>query len=158
MRWTVLSLLLLSTPGISQETRDVNEVVSVRTGDSAMEAAIRKARNTLDDFLKLAADPPAETSDYKLKVLIKDGEAIEHFWVIPFRQIDKGFEGVLANEPRVVDNVRSGQLVRFSRSQITDWGYVRSGRQVGSFTVCVLFSKMPEEQAAYYRDNYGFDC
>lgn len=89
---------------------------------------------------------------------MKDGPGTEHFWVIPFCPTDEGFDGVLANDPRIVRNVKAGQIIRFTKAEISDWGCIKAGRQIGSFTVCVLFKKMPLEQADYYRKNHGFDC
>jgi uncharacterized protein YegJ (DUF2314 family) len=112
----------------------------------------------LSAAVALAASPSANTDGFKVKVMVRDGREVEHFWVTPFRVVGSGFEGVLANDPRVVRNVRAGQILAFSRGEISDWGYVRGGRRVGSFTVCALFGKMPKEQADYYRRNHGFDC
>ncbi len=143
---------------IAQDKRDENEIVMVSTSDPDMVAATRHARSTLAEFLALSAKPAAGTSHFKLKVRVKDGADIENFWVTPFRPVGLGFEGTLANDPKIVRNVTAGQVLKFSQADITDWGYVRNGRQVGSFTVCVLFKKMPKEQADYYRKNHGFDC
>jgi uncharacterized protein YegJ (DUF2314 family) len=155
----LLSLLaVISVLAIAQGTRDENEVVFVGTTDPDMVAAMRQARASLDDFLSIAANPPPNTSGFKLKVMVRDGSDTEHFWVTPFRVIPNGFAGILANEPKVVRNFKAGQVVRFTHAEISDWGYIRGGRQVGSFTVCVLFKKMPKEQAEYYRKNHGFDC
>ena len=52
----------------------------------------------------------------------------------------------------------AGQELEFTRDEISDWGYTKNGRQVGSFTVCVLFKTISKEEADYYRENYGFDC
>ena len=153
-----LGVFLLVFLAASVFARDENEVVFAKDSDPDMVAAIKKARETLDEFLAISAKAPANTSGFKLKVMVKEGEDVEHFWVIPFRMVGADFQGVLANEPRVVRNVRGGQLIAFTRAQISDWGYVKDGRQVGSFTVCALFKKMPKEQADYYRRNHGFDC
>jgi uncharacterized protein YegJ (DUF2314 family) len=153
----VLVLALAGVAAIAQ-TRDESEVVVVAAADPQMADAIRAARGGLDAFLKLAAAPPPGTSGYKLKVMVRDGENTEHFWVIPFQQTATGFAGTLANDPKLVRNVASGQTIQFTRDYISDWGYVRNGRQVGSYTVCALFKKMPAEQADYYRKNHGFDC
>lgn len=153
----VVAAALWATLALAQK-RDESEVVFVGTTDPQMVAAIREAQATLDSFLALAANPPAGTEGFKLKVLVRDGSDTEHFWVVPFRPTASGFEGTLANDPRVVHNVKAGQLIRFTKEEISDWGYVRAGRQVGSFTVCVLFKKMPADQADYYRKNHGFDC
>ena len=155
----LLSLLLaVPMPAAPSQARDENEIVNVHERDPDMVTAIKAARATLDDFLRLAASPPPNTSGYKLKVMVRDGADVEHFWVTPFEPTADGFAGILANEPRTVSNVRGGQLLRFSRTEISDWGYMKEGRQVGSYTVCVLFKKMPKEQADYYRRNHGFDC
>ena len=151
-------LLLTSTLAFAQEKRDENEVVFAGEKDPDMIAAIRQARSELGNFLALAAAPPAGTSGYKLKVMVKDRSITEHFWVVPFKVEGTGFVGVLANEPKLVKNVKAGQVVRFTRNEISDWGYVKNGRQVGSYTVCALFKKMPKDQADYYRKNHGFDC
>jgi uncharacterized protein YegJ (DUF2314 family) len=142
----------------SAQTRDHNEVVLVPNQDRDMANAIAKAQATLDDFLVVWRSRPEGTSGYKLKVRIRDGGISEHFWVQPFRPSGAGFEGILANEPKLVKTVRGGQQISFARSDITDWGYVRDGKQVGSFTVCALFKHAPKEQIDYYRKNYGFDC
>lgn len=124
-----------------------------------MVAAIQQARATLDDFLRTQANPPPGTEDFRLKVIVMDGDEVEHLWMSPIKVNRKGgFSGVVANAPRVVRNVRLGQTLRFDAGRISDWAYIRHGRQVGSFTVCALFKKMPQEEVAYYRNEYGFDC
>ena len=90
--------------------------------------------------------------------MIVDGNATEHFWVIPFERTATGLAGVLANEPKLVQNVVNGQYIKFSRDDISDWGYTRNGHQVGSFTVCVMLKKMSKQDADYVRSNYRFDC
>ena len=158
MRLLLIFALALQCHLALAQTRDEGEVVMAGTTDPDMRAAIRAARTELDSFLKIAASPPPNTSGYKLKVMVADAGNTEHFWVTPFRNTADGFEGILANDPKIVKNVQSGQVLRFKREEISDWGYVWNGRQVGSYTVCVLFKKMPPEQADYYRKNHGFDC
>lgn len=153
----LLSLALVVLPGFAQK-RDENEVVLIGERDPEMVAAIQQARAGLDEFLKLAEKAPADVSGLKLKVMIRDQNGAEHFWVSPFRTVEGKFEGILANEPRIVRSVRNGQRIVFAREEISDWGYVRNGRQVGSFTVCVMMKRVPKEQAEYYRKNHGFDC
>jgi uncharacterized protein YegJ (DUF2314 family) len=124
----------------------------------AISAAVRQAQAGLTDFLKLAAAPPAGTRDSRVQVMVEDGYGIEAFWITHFRPLEQGYIGEVANEPRVVKSVSWGQQLRFTREQVTDWGYLRNGRQVGSFTVCALFKEMPAEQAAFHRSQHGFDC
>jgi uncharacterized protein YegJ (DUF2314 family) len=154
---TLLAIALLSSLGFAQK-RDENEIVLIGEKDLEMIAAIRHARSGLDVFLKLAETPSSDISRPKLKVMVRDENGTEHFWVSPFRSKGEKFEGILANEPRIVRSVRNGQLIGFTHEDISDWGYVKNGRQVGSFTVCAMLKKVPKEQADYYRKNHGFDC
>lgn len=135
-----------------------DKTVMIASDDAEMAAAIAKARSSLDEFLALSDAPPPGTDKYKLKVMIIDGDAREHFWVIPFKRTATGFVGILANEPELVHNVVLGQNIEFTRDDISDWGYTRDGHQVGSFTVCVMFKKMSKEEADHVRAAYGFDC
>jgi uncharacterized protein YegJ (DUF2314 family) len=123
-----------------------------------MAAATAQALAKLDEFLALSETPPSGTDKFKLKVKVRDGNVTEHFWVIPFRRTEIGFVGILADKPEEVHNVFLGQNIEFTRDDISDWGYTRNGRQVGSFTVCVMFKRMSKEDADYTHSKYGFDC
>ena len=154
----IAPLLALSLTAFYASARDTNEVVTADRQDPAVSAAVRQAQAGLVDFLPLAAKPPANTRDFKVQVMAEDSNGIETFWVTPFRALEQGFIGTVANEPRIVKSVVWGQQLRFTREQITDWGYLKNGRQVGSFTICALFKEMPPEQVEYYRSQHGFDC
>lgn len=130
----------------------------VEADDAAMNAAIRQARQTLPDFLALAANPPAGTENYRLKVAIEDKGDTEYFWIMPFQATAGGFRGTVENTPQLVGNVKLGQVIEFDRSRIADWGYSRDGKQVGSFTVCVMLTRVPKAEADEIRGNYGFSC
>jgi uncharacterized protein YegJ (DUF2314 family) len=154
----LLAVLMLSSVVPNAEKPVQPHSMLVPSQDAEMSAAMAKARASLDEFLAIAANPPPGADQFKLKVMLRDGSTIEHVWVTPFRATSEGFEGMLANAPRAVWTVRAGQNLRFTREQISDWGYVRDGVQVGSFTVCVLLERMPSEQAAQLRQAHGFAC
>lgn len=158
---TMISLMLAFAPGLAgaQGTDPGDDkTVMFSRDDPEMAAATAKALASLDEFLALSAAPPSGTDRFKLKVKVRDGDVTEHFWVIPFRRTETGFVGILANQPAEVHNVVLGQNIEFTRDDISDWGYTSGGRQVGSFTVCVMFKKMSTQEADYMRDKYGFDC
>ncbi len=158
---TVMSLMLVLAPGLAsaQATDSSDDKTMVFTpGDPEMAAATARAIASLDEFLALSEAPPAGTERFKLKVKVRDGNITEHFWVIPFRRTETGFVGILSNEPAEVRNVVLGKNIEFSRDDISDWGYKRNGRQVGSFTVCVMLKRMPKEEADSMLEKYGFDC
>lgn len=156
--YLIAPLLVVGLTAFNASARDTNEVVTSDRQNPAVSAAVRQAQAGLADFLALAAKPPANTRDFKVQVMAEDSNGIETFWITHFRPLEQGFVGEVANAPRVVKSVVWGQQLRFTREQITDWGYLKNGRQVGSFTVCALFEEMPPEQVEYYRNQHGFDC
>lgn len=158
MRLSTILIPLFALSLIAHAGDRGDEVVVTKQRDSDMEAARTKAQATLDSFFEAERAKPTGSSGFKLKVQITAGEYTEHFWVTPFTRVGNRFEGVLANEPKYVHTVKLGQTITFTRDEISDWGYVKDGKQVGSFTVCAMFNKMPKEQADYYRNNYGFVC
>jgi uncharacterized protein YegJ (DUF2314 family) len=157
LKYLVVLTLLIAPIALSEEQVQ-DEVVGVSADDRAMNAAIRKAQDTLEGFLAVFDKPPSGASGFKLKVRIEDSQGVEHFWVTPFRRTPQGFEGVIANDPQVVRSVRFGQNYQFSRTDISDWGYELNGKQKGSFTVCVMFTHMSKTEVDTYRRDYGFEC
>ena len=159
MRLSVIApLLVLGLTALNATARDSNEMVESDRQNPAVSAAVRQAQAGLSDFLALAAKPPANTRDFKVQVMAEDSNGIETFWITHFKPLQQGFICEVANEPQIVKSVVWGQQLRFTREQITDWGYLKNGRQVGSFTICALFKDMPPEQVEYYRSQHGFDC
>jgi len=158
---TMISLMLVLAPGLDGAQGAEpggDKTVMFARDDPEMAVAIAKARASLDEFLALTEAPPSGTDRFKLEVEVHDGDISEHFWVIPFRRTETGFVGILANEPVAVRNVVLGQNIEFTRDDISDWGYRRDGRQVGSFTVCVMFKRMSKEEADTMHEESGYDC
>ncbi|MFC4159429.1 YegJ family protein [Chitinimonas lacunae] len=150
--------LLLTLPLLAQAA-DARTFIKVQEKDPEMVAAIERARASLDEFLAINAKPPKEASDFRLKVMVQDENGTEHLWVTPFKSLGQDrFKGIISNQPRIVDSVEGGQEYEFSRAQISDWGYVKDGRQIGSYTVCALFKQMSKAEVKFYREKHGFEC
>ncbi|QNM96640.1 YegJ family protein [Chitinimonas koreensis] len=154
----LILVLALSISCHAADEKVEDRPIRIDQTDRDMNSAIAKARSTLDDFLKLADHPPAGSSGFKVKVMFRDRNGTEHFWVTPFKRYADRFAGVVANEPSVVTSVELGKVYPFTRDQITDWGYEKNGKQIGSYTVCVLFKKMPADEVARYKKDHGFEC
>ncbi len=163
------SLLLLCGIASAQtalERARQDEIVSVPAGDAAMEAAFAKARATLDDFLALLDKPPPNTGVYTVKLRVFDpgNNEVEFFWVGDLNRSGNGFSGRIDNTPRSVTNVREGQVVRFTRSQIYDWMYVDQNfinakrSMVGNFTLCAILAREKPDEAAAVKRETGLVC
>jgi uncharacterized protein YegJ (DUF2314 family) len=158
MKRLSIALLLATIVAAASSEPVQDRTILVRSSDPEMARAISTAQSTLDEFLKMAANPPAGTSGFKIKVKVMDGSQSEHLWIQPFKVTPDGFVGIVGNEPDYVRNVKLGQRITFHRADVSDWGYVQNGKQKGSFTICVLLKRMPKEEAQRFRDDYGFEC
>src|SRR5262245_29599236 len=99
-------LVLVAFPAAAETMSDRirrDGVAMVERGDEDMAAAIRKARETLPEFLKIVRAPRPTITSYAVKIAVVDGEETEFFWVSPFRQQrNRTFAGRINNTPRLV--------------------------------------------------------
>lgn len=90
--------------------------------------------------------------------MVADENGVEHFWFTPFKEMEDGFRGGLANEPSTIRSLQVGEVYGFAQDQITDWGYKLNGKQYGSYTICALFQSMEPEVVERYKKDHGFVC
>jgi len=137
-----------------------DETVSMSSGDPAMRAAFEKARAGLDGFLALLDKPPPGTRLYAVKLLVRDGDNGEYFWITELKRDGDRFTGRLNNTPRSVATVRAGQVMRFGRDDIVDWMYVDDGqrRMVGNFTACALLTRESAKDVEEMKRATGLVC
>jgi uncharacterized protein YegJ (DUF2314 family) len=153
-----IAILLCTLNAYAGGNKIGDQVRNVSGEDKVMNAAIAQARATFDSFLKVARNPPPGTSAFRIKARVSDEHGNEYLWFMPFREIDGGFAGVLANDPQLITSLKPGSTYGIRREQITDWGYVQDGKQKGSFTVCALFHTMERKQVERYKRDHGFEC
>lgn len=126
-------------------------VISVPNADPEMAAAIAKARTTISQFWKAYEHPGPGEDGFALKVAIKDGADVEHFWLIDVGRDGDKYSGTINNTPEIVSNVSEGDRFEFAAGDISDWLYRRNGKIVGNETMRPLLKRMPAEQAEQYR-------
>jgi uncharacterized protein YegJ (DUF2314 family) len=129
-------------------------VISVLSEDKEMNAAIQRAQRTIDTFWKSYEGLAANETDHALKVAIPGDGTTEHFWLTRIRRDGGKLSGVISNRPQNVTTVKLGQRYEFTPETISDWTFKRNGKLVGNETMRVLLPRMPEEQAAVYRQMY----
>lgn len=156
----VVVLIAMKPKHGALQRAESDDVTIVPDDDPAMQAAFKKARDTLDEFLALSASPAPSTDSFAVKVAISEGDNKEYFWIAPFAVSNGQFSGRVSNTPRTVSNVSEGQQIQFGRSDIVDWTYQNSveKKMYGNFTACALLAHESEQEAAEVKKKYGFDC
>jgi uncharacterized protein YegJ (DUF2314 family) len=141
---------------LEKASRD--EVFNIQQGDPEMAAAMRKARAGLPGFFKLAAQPKPSMKNFQIKVGVRHSTGREFFWIRPFERKGYGFSGQIANTPRVIQHLKTGDTITFRESEIVDWTYFEDGKMRGHYTMCPLLKREPREHAEAYIKQYELDC
>ena len=124
-------------------------VIDVEDDDPEMVAAISKARQTVGQFIAAMENPTSVQENFSVKVLVEEGDAGEHMWLLPVRLEGSTFVGTLSNEPVEVTHVEIGDELRVEKNEISDWMYVDQGKVVGGFSLRVLMERAsPAEREA----------
>ncbi len=128
-------------------------IYNVGSEDEAMNAAILKANETLDDFNKGLADFKADS--HALKVKFSNGKDIEHMWVGDIKYIDGQYSGILNNDPEYITEYKAGDKINIDSGKISDWMYLVNGKLFGGYTIRVIRDKMSEEERQQFDEESG---
>jgi uncharacterized protein YegJ (DUF2314 family) len=148
---SAVTLLLALSPVVADDKGKTKapDIVLVSENDKEMNAAMEKARKSVDDFINVFEKRKKRQSNFAVKVAIQDGKNVEHFWVEVTKFADQQFEGRISNDPMIVKTVAAGDEVKVAKDKIGDWMYVENKKLVGAYTTRVLRNRLsPEERKA----------
>lgn len=159
---SVLIVLLLSASAIAAsriEQRIRRDELAIDDGTGThMVVALRKARETLPDFLALARAPQPGMSVFSVKVAVPTPQGNEYFWVGRFQFEGPRYSGRIGNTPRWAMWLKEGSTITFAESEIVDWMYLDGGKMKGNFTFCALMKNEPKKEATAMIRKFGIDC
>jgi uncharacterized protein YegJ (DUF2314 family) len=136
---------------------DRNGMARLERNDPIMAAAIRKARETLPDFLALVHSPRPTITSYAVKIGIPAGNDTEFFWISPFEERSRRFTGKINNTPKAA-KVKFGQMISFSQNDIVDWLYRENGGMQGNYTACAIVEHAPPQERQGLIKQFGLSC
>src|SRR3712207_1608670 len=77
--------------------------------DREMVMAMEKAQSTVVQFIAALNSPKAAQRSFSVKAPVKDGNRLEHVWILPVRYEEGRFRGIINNEPNNVTTVKIGE-------------------------------------------------
>jgi uncharacterized protein YegJ (DUF2314 family) len=140
------TLRLSSRPDYSDAIGAKRDKAYIADSDPEMAAAIAQAQETLPQFWQVYEAREHGESDFVLVVRIADKGRVEHFVITDFERHDGKTMVTLRSDPKVVSGVKRGDRIEIPAADITDWRYVRDGKEVGMRTAKVLLKQMPADQ------------
>ena len=118
------------------ETTGRTVTVARGADDADLAEAAAVARRRLPEFIE--AFGAGDGRDFAVKVPFRDGDEVEHMWVIVSAIEDDAVVGELNNNPQQVTTVRCGDRVRVPMDEVEDWMIAGDGETIGGFSVNVL--------------------
>jgi uncharacterized protein YegJ (DUF2314 family) len=133
-----------------------DKVTYVAENDPKMNAAIDKARASVNTFTQALKAPKPTQSAFSVKMPFTDGKHTEHMWLTSVTFDGQKFHGTLNNDPEMVSNVKIGAKVSVESSKISDWMFVENGKLVGGYTLRVLRASMSASERADFDKSVPF--
>jgi len=133
-----------------------DKVTYVAENDPKMNAAIEKARTSVNTFAQALKAPKPGQSQFSVKMAFTDGKHTEHMWLTSVTFDGQKFHGTLNNDPEMVSNVKIGAKVSLESSKISDWMFVENGKLVGGYTLRVLRDSMSASERADFDKSVPF--
>ena len=154
MRLLIIICCIFSFANADFNRKD--DIVSVESSDNKMNRAIKKAQKTLPIFLKAYKNKNTKEYGFGVKVKITDSYGSEHFWTTDFKELKNGFSAKINNSPQTVKSVKYRELVKFSKSDITDWMFYKNGILQGGYTIKVMFKYMEKDDVESLKKDFGW--
>ena len=153
----IITLSVIALAGCSR-SKEGSNYTQVESNDAAMNAAIAKARSTVEEFIRAFHAQKPGTKDFYVKKPYKTPSGgSEHMWIEVQEEQDGVLKGVIKNEAEQTREVKNGQTVSLKTSEISDWKFQDGRKLVGGFTIRYFVEKMsPQERAAFLKEA-GFD-
>lgn len=150
MLFRFLCLLVLSFFLMGCRSAPSSEVMYFTKQDAEMNAAIRQAQDTLDDFIGHLQKPQPTQKGFSIKARFPyDADNnYEHIWLVDVSYTGVVFKGRIGNDRLFyVKDLKYGDVVTIAREDVSDWMFVEDGKLVGGFTFRVIWNRMsPQER------------
>jgi len=144
----LLGIILITCGSLQNNQFHKSDVMTtVSSTDEEMNAAIKKAQETLPLFIEALQAPKVSQTHFCIKAKFHYGDGnIEHIWVSDLSYSGDQFEGVISNEPVYIKDLHLFNHVTVEKQDISDWLIIENDILLGGFTIHVLRNRMTDEE------------
>lgn len=153
----LITVIVLSLVGCSQN-KEADNYKFVASEDATMNAAVEKAKATVDDFVRAFHAQKAGAKDYFVKKPYQTPTGgMEHMWIEVLKEENGVLNGRIANDAEETREVSRGQMVSLQTSEISDWKYQDGNKLIGGFTIRYFIEKMSPKERETFLKEAGFN-
>jgi len=126
--------------------------------EKAIERGIEEAKKTLQSgFLDVYEAKEEGNYNYSIKMAFRSFTEEEHIWLDNIRYDNSNtLIGFLANEPKKLTHIKSGEQLKIVFEDIVDWMYLKDDVLYGGYTIKALRENMTDAQKAAFDEKSGF--
>lgn len=125
-------------------------------GDREMEAATRRAQETLPEFVKALGDTPSSAKGFAIKKEYTDGRKHESIWLSDVKLAGNDFHAKVSNVPILVKQIKAGDDAFVKREEVVDWMFIDNDTLSGGYTIRVLVHRATPERKRELERSLGF--
>jgi uncharacterized protein YegJ (DUF2314 family) len=130
--------------------------VAAPKDDPILEAARRKARDSLTQFTSRLQEPAPSQSHFSVKVAIKSGGMVHYLWLLNIKYLDGRFTGTLGPDARGLDPHHPGEMITVPAEEVFDWMYVDGGKLVGGYSLRALRDQLSGKNREAFEKSMWF--
>ncbi len=123
--------------------------------DAEFEQAVRRARESLDEFRVLLESPNPTRTFVALKVRFISLDGEQDIWVDNVNYEDGEFHGLMGDDLPAL-RLELGERVDVPVEDILDWMIVEDGRLIGGYTIRLAYSRMTPEEKEFFLKDAGY--
>lgn len=138
------------------ERNDDSPVHNVSSEDEAMNAAMDKARKTVELLISNFKEIKEKGYPMSVKVNLFDDNHSEHFWLSDITLDNGVFKGRLDNNPLHLKQYKLGQKVQVKSEEISDWFLIVGQDIYGATTMQVARSRMNAQQRNDFDNSFPY--
>lgn len=130
-------------------------VISVHETDPIMNAAMERARSTVDRFIGRLPQLQAAGAPVSVKFALTENGRTEHVWIANPEFDGRVFAGHLNSVPVNLPSWSQGDRVSVPADRISDWMAISGQTLYGGFTLHVTHERMSPDQRRVLESHLG---
>ncbi|MBP7131488.1 MAG: DUF2314 domain-containing protein [Aquabacterium sp.] len=144
----------------SASGKPAQQVMDIDPTAPHIKAAMKRARASAKEVLKVAASGNPKYENVGVRVLVSEGKQQEFIWLMPIEKTDKGYVGIVNSAPVVLKRLQFRMHHNFKPQDIVDWMYTDKVNKTmhGQFITCAQVMKEAPQDAPVLKRRYGLNC
>ncbi|MFT3679908.1 MAG: DUF2314 domain-containing protein [Ferruginibacter sp.] len=131
-----------------------DNITQISSDDEAMNNAIQKAKLTFFNFDTAYKNGHFNKENFSVKIRFDVKGGGEHIWADNITFENGAYFGILDDDASAINKIKSGDRVKITSSNLSDWLYEDNGVMRGGYTIRVLRNKMTSTEKVEFDSSF----